>query len=370
MHVPKKGKAAQGAGGRDHNERTQARGKESMAGPHSAERWSGLETKEMQKIGSTLLFPSDSDFQFELTEFEGTHPLGAQSAIGGRKAFLLVFRAQSTHSKTLEAPCVIAGKCKFTKECLKEFTEISLPKKEQKKLGRDTYSELDWPGVDRVLCCPLCAHQAHVGGTYYLIFYSMMQYLSTSVPHVLGGRPSARLVCLQCMFKMSHGKIPMNTEICGGPTVSVHEYLESSGTTVPVFMRDGSVVDIGELSTAMRLHAEWLFGYVSSVEDAFNQEMKVKATSLLQEMLGPRAKIPDSGTEAGQKAVNKQVEAMRKPGFCWVCNKEGSHKTCSICSKAEYCGKLCQRRDWKRHKVAFMECVPPGVPPRASSKNS
>jgi hypothetical protein len=40
-------------------------------GPHSAERWSGLETEEMRATGSTLLFPSDSKVRFELNEFDG-----------------------------------------------------------------------------------------------------------------------------------------------------------------------------------------------------------------------------------------------------------------------------------------------------------
>jgi hypothetical protein len=36
---------------------------------------------------------------------------------------------------------------------------------------------------------------------------------------------------------------------------------------------------------------------------------------------------------------------------CVVCAKKGAWKKCSTCKKDYYCGKECQKTDWKRHKA-------------------
>ncbi|KAA8915072.1 hypothetical protein FN846DRAFT_924693 [Sphaerosporella brunnea] len=42
---------------------------------------------------------------------------------------------------------------------------------------------------------------------------------------------------------------------------------------------------------------------------------------------------------------------------CYGCEKEGSVR-CARCTKALYCGKECQKTDWKRHKAICREAAP------------
>jgi hypothetical protein len=99
------------------------------------------------------LFPSDSDFEFELTEFKIAANVGG-TQFPGKEGFLLTFRAYSKLSKTLQAPFAVGGLYSLTEAYLKDFTEIHLPAKEQRKLGRTHAPEMNWPGVDALLTCP------------------------------------------------------------------------------------------------------------------------------------------------------------------------------------------------------------------------
>lgn len=312
----------------------------------------------MTRIGCSLLFPSDSEFQFELVEFEGKHPDGPQAGIGGRNGYLLVFRAKSTHSKTLEVPCVIACKCLFTKDCLKEFTQIHLPRKEQEKRQRACYSELTWPGLISQLTCPTCARKAKVGETYYLVFYTMLQYLSSAMPHVLAARVSARFVCINCMNSMVRMKVPKNSELLAGPNFPVRAYLDSCETTVPIFMRNGRVIAIKDVKRASPLHTHFVMGFMPSMETLFCEEIREKGGKLLQELVSGSCVIPTyyHNSKASRKEVKKTLKEVRKKGRCWVCKKEGADESCSLCHKPYYCSRSCQVIDWKRHKIS--ECVP------------
>jgi hypothetical protein len=325
-------------------------------GPHSAERFSGLETHEMKKTGSTLLFPSDSDFEFELTAFENANAGGTVFPVG-KEGFLLTFRAYSKFSKTLQAPCAVGGVCNLTEACLKNFTEIHLPAKEQRKLGLKAPA-LKWPGVDAFLTCPKCAAKSKVGGSYYLIFYSMLQLQDTAVPFVHASRIAARLMCTNCMFDICQGdKIPKNLERVGlEPDLTVFECLGHGN--VPVFFQGGKMVtshNEEELLTAWRLYWSVLrLSYLPALEKALGQEISLTGRSLLKEMMGVRG---ISTTEQTLKGVKKRAKDMTKAGICFVCRKENSKNKCSRCKKVSYCGTGCQRKDWKRHKIA--ECVPP-----------
>jgi hypothetical protein len=327
-----------------------------MSGLHSADRWSGLETMEMREIGSTLLFPTDSDFQFELKEFEGEEERFKNDVSGSdRKGFLMVFRAHSTDSKTLRSPCVVAGKCKLTKACLKEFTEINLPAKEQRKIGRTTYTQLNWPGVQGFLTCPKCAQKAKVGGDYSLIFYTMAQLQATAVPFAIGTRIAARLMCIQCMNQISRGKTPKNTEICGaGAGDPVRMYFES--TSIYIFFRDAVRLPMNEPAKASKLYGNFVKQFQSSLESFFSPEICKAGSAFFQETRGlaPTLMFPD------EDMLKKRARDLRKANLCFVCQKEGSILRCSRCSKVTYCGRDCQRKDWKRHKIC--ECVPPDDP--------
>jgi hypothetical protein len=307
----------------------------------------------MRRIGSTLLYPTDSDFQFELKEFQGEEERFKYDVSGSdMKGFLMVFRAHSTHSKTLRAPCVVAGKCKLTKACLKNFTELNLPAKEQRKMGRTTYSELNWPGVESFLTCPKCAKKAKVGGDYSLIFYTMAQLQATAVPFAMGNRVSARLMCIECMDEISRGKIPKNTEFCGAfARDTVDMYLES--TTVYIFFRDGvRYTQMNQPAEASKLHANFGKQFLSALESHFSREISKAASDFFQETTGIASTMsPD------REMLERRARALKRADLCFVCKKEGSILRCSRCSKVTYCGRDCQRKDWKRHKIC--ECVLP-----------
>lgn len=41
--------------------------------------------------------------------------------------------------------------------------------------------------------------------------------------------------------------------------------------------------------------------------------------------------------------------------ICWSCKANGANFTCSTCQMAKYCGTICQKRDWKVHKMIHDE---------------
>jgi hypothetical protein len=306
----------------------------------------------MRVAGSTLLFPSDSKVRFELKEFDGC----VIGSLAQPKSFVLVFRAHSALSKTLRAPCSVVGKCILTEACVKEMTEIHLSSKEQRKIGRASYSHMTWPDVNAFLTCPVCGVKNTVGGPYYMIFYSMAQLQTTAVPFALAGRRAVRLMCMGCMYHISRNQVPTNTEIVLGPGVLVQEYLEA--TSVTSFFRNG-LSKVHETLTARRLYYLWLLEspeLSASVENAFVVEICALVNSLHEEMAGgmQHAEMP------GRRELKRQAKAKVETGLCLVCKKANSKSVCSICKRAVYCGKDCQRKDWKRHKI--VECVPPKAP--------
>jgi hypothetical protein len=306
----------------------------------------------MRVAGSTLLFPSDSKVRFELKEFDGC----VIGSLAQPKSFVLVFRAHSALSKTLRAPCSVMGKCMLTKACVKEMTNNHLPRKEQRKIGLACYSQMDWPDVNAFLTCPVCGVKNTVGGPYYMIFYSMAQLQTTALPFGLAGRRAVRLMCMGCMHYISRNQVPTNTEIVLGPGVWVQEYLEA--TSVTSFFRNGLFAKVHETLTARRLYYAWMESpeLSASVEKALVDEIGLLVKSLHEEMAGgmKHAEMP------GRRELKKQAKAKVETGLCLVCKKENSNNVCVICKRAVYCGKDCQRKDWKRHKI--VECVPPTTP--------
>jgi hypothetical protein len=329
-------------------------------GPHSAERFSGLETDEMKRIGSSLLFPSDSVFEFELTAFRNATAFenanAGSTVFPGKEGFLLTFRAYSKFSKTLQAPCAVGGLCKLTEACLKKYTEIHLPAKEQRKLGLKA-PVLKWPGVDAFLTCPKCSIKSKVGGSYFLIFYSMLQLHATADPFVAASRVAARLMCINCMFDICQGnKIPKNLERAGlEPDLTVFTCLGGPG--IPVFVQGGGTLlgNNEDLVTAWRLYWSVLkLSYYSSMEDILGPEILQAGASLYKEILAVHGR--GMNAEQTPKEQKKRVKDMTKAGICFVCKKENSERLCSRCKKVSYCGTGCQRKDWNRHKIA--ECIP------------
>jgi hypothetical protein len=338
-------------------------------GPHSAERFSGLETEEMKLAGSSLLFPSDSDFEFELTAFENE----AGSPFPGKEGFVLTFQAHSKSSKTLPAPCAVGGLCNLTEACLKSFTEIYLPAKEQRKLGIEAPPEMKWPGVHAFWTCPKCSAKSKVGGSYYLIFYSILQVqvqaTSSAVPfaHAHAARVGLRFMCTNCMFDICQGnKIPKNLERVGlEPDMTVFEILGYGN--VPVFFPGGKMASSqneDELLTAWHLYYGTLRrSYVPALEAAFCQEIGlIGGEPLFKEMMAARGiSAPCEQQQQQQtldpKEVKKRAKDMNEAGICFVCRKENSKNKCSRCKTVSYCGTGCQRKDWKRHKM--VECIPP-----------
>jgi hypothetical protein len=97
------------------------------------------------------------------------------------------------------------------------------------------------------------------------------------------------------------------------------------------------------------------------VEPAFVKDLQIAGQALLNDMrrtfgggsagfdLAPFAMDP----QAAKAVANRKIEE----GVCFVCRAQHAPKRCSRCKNVWYCGKDCQRKDWKRHKIA--ECIPP-----------
>jgi len=80
--------------------------------------------------------------------------------------------------------------------------------------------------------------------------------------------------------------------------------------------------------------------------------LELNATHLPQPKQEPNASEPISSflLPLGPLSM-KDIGSLTKDVGCVICGKAGAAK-CSGCQTVSYCGKECQRIDWKRHKPA------------------
>ena len=70
---------------------------------------------------------------------------------------------------------------------------------------------------------------------------------------------------------------------------------------------------------------------------------------------------PDAGAEQALTTPTKTKKKGKKGStsqhVCFHCGKAGAKCSCGQCHRAFYCGRDCQRADWKRHKRACRAAV-------------
>ena len=62
----------------------------------------------------------------------------------------------------------------------------------------------------------------------------------------------------------------------------------------------------------------------------------------------------ESDMESDQESDQEET-TVRKGRICAACKKGTADKKCARCEKTYYCGKECQKRDWKNHKNVCLE---------------
>jgi len=293
------------------------------------------------------MFPRACGFDFALQEYalsRGALMDGLKHVVprgtAYKKAFLLTFRQKpSPNAKTLLAPCVVAGLCQLKPECIEEFTTIHLSGKEQRKMGRSAYHELNWHGVGGCFTCPQCGRVAEAGDTCFLLFYGVAQLQTTATPYVLAGRAAPRLICRSCMMGMAQSQPVQNTELIGGAGMTADEYLGS--THLPLFLRGGRFSQSQTLMGARSLYVHSVDGYVSNaVEPAFMRELQVAGQARLQEMARGSGARMTTDPRAAKSMIKKKIQS----GVCHVCDKPNAMSKCARCKLVSYCSKDCQVR--------------------------
>jgi len=331
-----------------------------------AERWSGLETKPMRMVGSTLLYPIGADFSFQFLKFNNTSTTTTPSSLSPssfrrtfssstsihQQASLLVFRSNSRSKKTLNSPCVVAGKCTLTPLCLEEFTESMMSASQKRRSGRWCFGELEWPDVQACLTCPVCTARQKVGGTYMMIFYTLMQIHTSSKPFALGSNVFCRLMCLDCMEMISYNKLPEGNERHGGSTWTVQKYLINSDL-IPIFGPNGKGLKAEQDMRARNILHYWQIksGLWDAMEDYLGSELYKEARVMSN---GLRRLIHAQGNMSSQHIQQSIGLPSPSARICFFCSRRNSKLVC-VCKKAIYCSKDCGKNDWLRHQAA--ECT-------------
>lgn len=88
--------------------------------------------------------------------------------------------------------------------------------------------------------------------------------------------------------------------------------------------------------------------FMKSMQSAKAMKGGAALTTLVyRAALSPLYAPPEMAAAKGSAKGSKAVSGVR----CTKCRKWDSTMLCSRCRKVTYCSKVCQRQDWKNHKV-------------------
>jgi hypothetical protein len=301
-------------------------------------RWSGFETDEMKQVSCSLLFQTDAEYVAQIVDL-----VPGKRTVDPRCDWILKFPSWGViklHAKRLGVfpeSCTIGGLCKYTMQDEEDFSMQYLSRKERSNMGRNQISALDWPDYRAFCCCPLCAKSQTPGKEYYLVLYPMAQSHITAAlaSPVISTRGMCRLMCVPCLISILRGlaftSVANGYEMYRGPVLDTLEQVKN----LPVLQRNG-------------------IGVIIPTSPAWTLYVGLWVNSGLLETLesedGKTAGVAASGVVATPMIYSDDIR--NKKGECLVCCKAQSKLVCTRCKWAVYCSRECQKKDWKRHKIA------------------
>ena len=230
----------------------------------------------------------------------------------------------------------IGGRCVFTQECLEEFTESMQTREQQEELGLPVQREFDWPDVKALQLCPCCAKTIEPDDTqeYYLVwqFATTIKIEKAREAKVgLGCLP--RLMCKDpCVFSLM-ATVAERIPLADGSSVSMQECFEEYMPPFALldFATNSLANDVPEQITAWKLDEYWhCSGAYNALEDYYKGYFQAMGLS---------------------RPVDRGV--VEEGYSCACCNKTMLAKEIRLCARCKittYCGRDCQKRDWKEHK--------------------
>jgi hypothetical protein len=304
-------------------------------------RWSGFETEEMKHLSCSLLFQTDAEYVAQIVDL-----VSGQSVLH-HGCLMLPERSSwgviKLHTKrrlgVFPASITIGGLCQYTKQDEEDFRMHYLSRKERSHLGLEQTWDLDLPDSRAFCCCPNCAKSQTPGKEYFLVFYPMAQSHITAAraPPVLSTCTMCRLMCVPCLISilqdLEFSSVANGYERYRGPVLNTLERVLS----LPVLQRNGIGVNV-PTTVAWALN----FGYWQK-------------SGLLESL--ERLNSSESIAASGVHRV-PVYDSRNKKRECLVCRKKHSKLVCSNCKLAVYCSRECQKKDWKRHRIADCNQIP------------
>jgi MYND finger len=370
----------------------------------AALRWSGHETKAMKAVKSSLLFPSDAQYDVLIKDTESVPQdvdpnicppflLEMVRGVPPKTAFgVIQIQVTSKSHACLPVLCTLAATCFYSPLDHEQFSEELSSRQEYRRLTKhrtsQPMSQYDWPvGIQPLECCPVCGQNAQppstrAGSKRYLLFYPISQQLGApqngiSCPLIVS-RIISRLVCMTCLDTVLADKIPSTVDhhavyqshFRGRPILQSLRELSA----LPFVQRSGIILqDHPNIQDAFVMQYVWkilgLFRALEARESAlFSEKMAHFAPASETVSLGiindgRTSRSISSNGEQQQRQGSQQQHLVPGPKRfnwekkCLVCLKvDPSNHCCSRCHWAVYCSKACQKKDWKRHKV--VDCKP------------
>lgn len=314
-------------------------------------RFSGLETKGMKKLGSSLLLPVECKVEFKtlwlkpdsnLIVPDSEAPDRLVDFPGSGVVTMNCVDQQQNHRNVL----IVAGKCRFNQADYKDFKHMLRAYKEARQQGLGRNSDLAWPNVEGFQLCPVCATQNQPGKRTkcYMVFSLLTQQVLSDKACAIsycrafsGFRLCPQLVCVECFeniiasetFTDSNEVVASEINRMAGMPL----YAWASASLAGVY------VDSGKLLSAWPLYQKWTN---TGIYHSLYNTIREREAELLLVGVG--------------KEVLKEADASATD--CLLCKtKLGSSNVleCSKCKIAVYCSEECQKKDWKRHQL--IDCV-------------
>lgn len=374
-----------------------------MAGRHTNDAWSGLETDGMKEARCSLLLPVNAKYQPKIKTLHKQKVVVYQDktfkpevGLPGGKSFYVDFHGctimqlepipKLTH-KTMPVTLTVAGRCKFTAANYRDFGMMMRTKDQSDTIKVEPNGSFEWPDVQSFLMCPLCGTEAlppqtedEVPAEYWMLFYPLLQInIEQGNKIVIASRCICRLACVDCMKDLCEGmkltvKQSANEEISRRPSqmsfsLSAMEILEEAGSAS--FLQDEpprpeSMPNVDDDLDSWTLYKLWEH---SGAWEALQNDYKVVLSRSMQATANstpaydaneeeiPAEILPDEGKSAN-KAKERYGRKCGSKGCTRVHGKKDDESgeivrltvVCEKCASVYYCSKACRRAAAEDHK--------------------
>lgn len=270
---------------------------------------------------------------------------------------------------TMPVTLTVGGRCVLTVENYQDFTCMMRTKEQAAEMNLHPNGNFDWPSVDALLTCPVCAQQQDVpqprdfkDHEYWMVFYPLLQITTVkqgSSHMTLGTRTICRLMCLECMEDLLEGltlqiRPTSKKRLCF--TLPAADVLAEAGSAS--FLEDGpprpeTHPHVDDILDAWTLYNLWEHsGAWEALQNDYrlvlSRSMHVDATAAAEACMPTNANVEPRlkermgmpcGNEACNKVHGQPFEENGNGGTATICRLVYK---CRECNCVFYCSKACR----------------------------